>query len=118
MRTPLKLTLALLSLALLAILALGVGLPLQADVVEGENGGSDKPNVIILGFDGMDYELTAKMIEAGRLPSFKKLADSGGLLPSALPSHLRARLPGRTSFPGPMPEATGFLISSTATRKP
>jgi len=33
--------------------------------------------VIVIGFDGMDPELTQKFIEEGKLPNFKKLKDSG-----------------------------------------
>ena len=34
--------------------------------------------VIVLGFDGLDYDLTRQMIAAGRLPGFARLAASGG----------------------------------------
>jgi predicted AlkP superfamily phosphohydrolase/phosphomutase len=33
--------------------------------------------VVILGFDGMDFGLTAKMLEEGRLPNFAQLRDQG-----------------------------------------
>lgn len=33
--------------------------------------------VIVLGFDGMDYELTRKMMDEGRLPNFSRLAREG-----------------------------------------
>jgi predicted AlkP superfamily phosphohydrolase/phosphomutase len=38
---------------------------------------SGKPAVIILGFDGMDYELTKQMMAEGRLPNLSKLAAQG-----------------------------------------
>jgi len=36
---------------------------------------------IVLGFDGMDYRLTGKLIEEGKLPNFKKLKDKGSFNP-------------------------------------
>ena len=43
--------------------------------------GSRKPSgrkVIVLGFDGLDYDLTRQMIASGRLPGFARLAQTGG----------------------------------------
>ena len=37
--------------------------------------------VIVLGFDGLDHELTAQMLQQGRLPALAKLAASGGFAP-------------------------------------
>ena len=37
--------------------------------------------VIVLGFDGLDYDLTKSLIDMGRLPNFAKLAASGGFSP-------------------------------------
>lgn len=37
--------------------------------------------VVVLGFDGLDHELTAQMIDSGRLPAFARLAASGGFAP-------------------------------------
>ena len=37
--------------------------------------------VIVLGFDGMDHELTEQMINSGRLPGLARLASSGGFAP-------------------------------------
>ena len=37
--------------------------------------------LVILGFDGMDPDLLKQWIDAGRLPTFKRLADRGGLYP-------------------------------------
>ncbi len=39
--------------------------------------------VIVLGFDGVDYQLTRDLIAAGRLPNFERLAKSGGFTPLA-----------------------------------
>ena len=38
-------------------------------------------SVIVLGFDGMDYALTKKLMEEGRLPNFSKLAAKGSFGP-------------------------------------
>ncbi len=39
------------------------------------------PKVIVLGFDGMDYALTKKLMEEGRLPNFSKVAKGGSFGP-------------------------------------
>ena len=39
--------------------------------------------LVILGFDGMDPDLLTQWIDAGRLPTFKRLVDAGGLYPLA-----------------------------------
>jgi predicted AlkP superfamily phosphohydrolase/phosphomutase len=39
--------------------------------------------VIILGFDGLDYDLTQQLMEEGQLPNFQKLADQGFFRPLA-----------------------------------
>lgn len=39
------------------------------------------PRVIVLGFDGLDYELTRQMVESGRLPGMARLARQGGFAP-------------------------------------
>jgi predicted AlkP superfamily phosphohydrolase/phosphomutase len=46
--------------------------------------GSPEPvgkRVIVLGFDGMDYELTQRLMSEGKLPNLQRLADSGGFSP-------------------------------------
>ena len=35
----------------------------------------------IIGFDGMDPDLVREWMDQGRLPTFKRLADEGGLYP-------------------------------------
>jgi hypothetical protein len=40
-----------------------------------------RPTVIVLGFDGMDYELTKQMMAEGRLPNLSKLAALGAFQP-------------------------------------
>ena len=37
--------------------------------------------VIVLGFDGLDYELTQRLMAEGRMPNFSRLADAGGFAP-------------------------------------
>ncbi len=37
--------------------------------------------VIVLGFDGMDYELTRQWMSEGKLPNMQRLAESGGFSP-------------------------------------
>ena len=37
--------------------------------------------VIVLGFDGMDYGLTKKLMDEGRMPNFSKVAESGSFGP-------------------------------------
>lgn len=37
--------------------------------------------VVILGFDGMDFDLTRTMIDAGKLPNFKRLEEQGSFNP-------------------------------------
>lgn len=37
--------------------------------------------VIVLGMDGLDYTLVRELIDAGRLPNFKRLEQSGGFSP-------------------------------------
>ncbi len=47
-------------------------------------GGSRSANgekVIVLGFDGMDYDLTSRMMAEGRLPNLSRLAEQGGFAP-------------------------------------
>ena len=39
--------------------------------------------LVILGFDGMDPDLLKRWIDGGRLPTFKRLAEAGGVYPLA-----------------------------------
>ncbi len=39
------------------------------------------PDMIVLGIDGLDYALTRELIDAGRLPNFKRLEESGSFGP-------------------------------------
>lgn len=60
-----------------------LALVLAALVAAGCSGtrASGKPAVIVLGFDGMDYELTKQMMAEGRLPNLSKLAAQGTFQP-------------------------------------
>ncbi len=101
MQTRWKLILVALSVIVLVTFATWVVQPLGADGGERDENKRNKPNVIILGFDGMDYELTARMIDEGRLPSFEQLADSGGFASLG------------TSIPPQSPVAWSDFISGT-----
>ena len=43
--------------------------------------GSTSRRVIVLGFDGMDYDLTRQFMAEGKLPNLQRLAESGGFSP-------------------------------------
>lgn len=55
---------------------------LPALALAGCGGGSEAATsgqrVIVLGMDGLDYDLTAKLMAEGRLPNFSRLAETGG----------------------------------------
>ena len=57
-----------------AALALAVGL---GGCGGKDNGGYQGYKVIVLGFDGMDYELTQRLMDEGRMPAFASLAAKG-----------------------------------------
>ncbi|MCP4204532.1 MAG: hypothetical protein GY769_21700 [bacterium] len=63
--------------ALLTALILGIGL-----VACSENEPPEK-QVIVLGFDGMDYLYTQRLMEEGRMPNFSRVAETGGFGPLA-----------------------------------
>jgi len=48
---------------------------------------SGEKKVLVVGIDGMDYLLTSRLLDEGRLPTFKRLADAGGssVLLSSIP---------------------------------
>jgi predicted AlkP superfamily phosphohydrolase/phosphomutase len=62
-----------LALVALALAAIACGGPAR--------GATSRPTVIVLGFDGMDYELTKQMMAEGRLPNLSKLAARGAFRP-------------------------------------
>jgi predicted AlkP superfamily phosphohydrolase/phosphomutase len=53
--------------------------------------GAAAPRVVILGLDGMDYELTGRLMKEGRLPGLARLAETGGF--SALGTAIPAQSP-------------------------
>lgn len=66
------------SLPVLAALSLaGLSLAGLAACSHSEAGESPQ-RVIVLGFDGLDYELTGKLMAEGRMPNFSRLAATGG----------------------------------------
>src|SRR5687767_10654517 len=44
-----------------------------------QTAGGFTQKLVILGFDGMDPDLLKQWVDAGRLPTFKRLVDRGGL---------------------------------------
>lgn len=66
------------ALAAAPLAALGVALALAGCAGAGDARATDR-KVVILGFDGLDYDLTAKLIAEGRLPNFARLAAANGL---------------------------------------
>jgi predicted AlkP superfamily phosphohydrolase/phosphomutase len=82
--------------ALTLAFAIGIACaPQRAGV--GTTAGS--PRVIVLGFDGLDYELTRRLMAEGRLPNFSRLASAGSFSPL------------RTSIPPQSPVAWSSLIT-------
>ena len=37
--------------------------------------------VLVIGIDGMDYMITTRLLDEGKLPTFRKLAEDGGFSP-------------------------------------
>ena len=67
---------------LIVLMALGVSL-VGVSCGSDESGEPTGPRVIILGFDGMDHALTAKLMSEGRLPNFSRVAERGSFSPLA-----------------------------------
>jgi len=57
----------------------------------GRRAGASVPRVVILGLDGLDYELTTRLMQEGRLPGLSRLAKMGGF--SALGTAIPAQSP-------------------------
>jgi predicted AlkP superfamily phosphohydrolase/phosphomutase len=47
----------------------------------GRRAAAPGPKMIVLGFDGLDYTLTKRMLDEGRLPNFARLAKGGSFTP-------------------------------------
>ena len=48
---------------------------------DGETKTAGGKRVILLGFDGMDYEVTSRLMAEGRQPNLSRLAEMGGYSP-------------------------------------
>jgi predicted AlkP superfamily phosphohydrolase/phosphomutase len=68
---------------------------------DGDGAKASGPRVIVLGFDGMDYALTQKLIDEGRMPNFVKLSKEGSFGPL------------ETSVPPQSPVAWSDFITGT-----
>lgn len=87
-----------------ATLALALALVALAGCGRTPGRGADGRRVIVLGFDGLDYGLTRRLIDEGRLPNFARLEATGGPLQ-----------PLGTSIPPQSPVAwSNFLTGSDA----
>lgn len=65
--------------ALLATLVVATAsLPLACSTAASD---TSIPRVIVLGLDGMDYELTSRLMAEGRLPGLSRLKEMGGFAP-------------------------------------
>ncbi len=62
-------------LAILLIALIGGGIYLG--VTMAKNGSNFQNKVVILGYDGLNPQIVEKLIQAGKLPSFKKLKEQG-----------------------------------------
>ena len=65
--------LGLVTIALLTSTSVGCG--------TGDDAKASGPRVIVLGLDGMDYALTKKLMDEGRMPNFSKVAQQGSFAP-------------------------------------
>src|SRR5688572_30176292 len=89
-------------------------------------GSGDAPSrysqkLVILGFDGMDPDLLKQWIDAGRLPTFKRLADRGGVYPLTTthsPESPTAWASFATGVNAGKHNIYDFLIRDTATYMP
>lgn len=64
--------------------ALVLAIAVSASALACNRGGASKQysqKLVIIGFDGMDPDLVRQWIDAGKLPTFKRLAEEGGLYP-------------------------------------
>ena len=67
----------------------------------GDDAKASGPRVIVLGFDGMDYALTKRLMDEGRMPNFSKLSREGSFAPL------------ETSVPPQSPVAWSDFITGT-----
>lgn len=52
-------------------------------VTGGAAGAADRPGIFVLGVDGMDPEILQRLMDAGEMPNFVRLAERGGFQPLA-----------------------------------
>lgn len=77
--------------------------------------------VVVLGFDGLDYGLTAQMLAAGRLPGLRRLAGDRGVAPLATTVPPQSPVAWSTFITGRDPGAHGifdFIHRDAATMVP
>lgn len=77
--------------------------------------------VIVLGFDGLDHQLTKQMLAAGRLPGLARLASTGGFAPLGTTIPPQSPVAWSTFITGLDPGAHGifdFVHRDPATRLP
>jgi predicted AlkP superfamily phosphohydrolase/phosphomutase len=67
--------------AIACIAVSGGALGLWASDSSGQSNASSKPKTILLGFDGVDAELTSQWMAEGHLPNLKKLSEQGTYSP-------------------------------------
>ncbi len=73
--TTLRVAHPIVYLSILAVVVSCLGAP------HGVSAQSDARKVIVLGFDGMDHELTSELIAQGQLPNLARLAETGTYQP-------------------------------------
>jgi predicted AlkP superfamily phosphohydrolase/phosphomutase len=66
-------------------------------------------SVIVLGFDGLDYDLTRDLMEAGRLPNLARLAAAGGFSPLATTFPAQSPVAWSSFTTGLQPEGHGIF---------
>jgi len=70
------LVVVVLSILIVSVVALG-GTACSGGSASAASG----PSMIVLGFDGMDYGITTRLMAEGRMPNFSRLAEQGGFGP-------------------------------------
>ena len=64
-----------------AVLAVGVVAALAASAGRADAQETERPRVLVLGFDGADATLTQQYLDEGRLPNLKRLGEQGAWSP-------------------------------------
>ena len=82
---------------------------------------ADRPRVLILGFDGADFEVTRQLMEEGKLPHLARLAERGGFRPLMPTNPAQSPVSWATFATGMNPGKTGitdFLKRDPTTYSP